>query len=164
MRKVICLVEEVFRGMKADEIVQIQASTFKPDFRLIPRHKEAEFYNGIIPKDKITYNTYPRSAPMLPIMKELIKRQHKAAGLPVTEEDLTIPLKYSNQGLFKTYRVCEEGEEPSVKGIDFSLGQVIAPRLYKTTAEIAAEAAVKEAAANEAAENEESSEKKAESI
>lgn len=104
----------------------MESSTYKMDYFLVPKHKEAEFCRQVEPpKEKILPNKmeYP------PLLKEILIRQMKASGGPVIEPKMK--LFYNKFGWTKTYRVAEDDEKPTEPEPVMGLGKPVAPRLYK---------------------------------
>ncbi|XP_016840117.1 uncharacterized protein LOC107980955 [Nasonia vitripennis] len=122
-RKVIALVEKTFRGIKQEKLVQMESATYKADYFLVPKHKEAEFSNTVTVKERI----FPREMEFPPLMKEFVIRQMKLEGIKNKEPKM--PIKYNDSGL-KTYRVAKEGETPTEPEPSIGLGTPASPSLY----------------------------------
>lgn len=104
----------------------MESSTYKTDYFLVPKHKEAEFcqVNTEVPKEKIM----PREMEYPPLLREILIRQMKAKGEPVKEPKMKL---YYNPYGMKTYRVAEEGETPTEPEPVMGLVNPIAPRLFE---------------------------------
>ncbi|KAL0099123.1 hypothetical protein PUN28_020281 [Cardiocondyla obscurior] len=107
-RHVMVLVEKVFRGLKSPRPIQMDSSTYKADFRLIPKDQEHLFLNNTkVQETKIL----PKTTDFPPLFSQIIKRQMKAKGVEISEEP-KLPLKYVQNS---TYKVAEKGETSTVK-------------------------------------------------
>ncbi|CAL1683088.1 unnamed protein product [Lasius platythorax] len=126
-RKVMVLVERVFRGHKNPKPVQLDAATYKADYMLIPKDQEHLYLeNAKLPEKRIL----PRTTDLPPLLSQIIMRQMKAKGDTVSEEPKLV-LKYNfDGGNVKNYRLAEEGESPTVK-LNFSLDKssILYPKL-----------------------------------
>ncbi|XP_050447995.1 28S ribosomal protein S34, mitochondrial-like [Cataglyphis hispanica] len=111
-RKVMVLVERVFRGHKNPKPVQLDSVTYKADYMLIPKDQEHLYLeNAKLPEKRIL----PRTTDLPPLLAQIIMRQMKAKGEKVSEEP-KLCLKYNFEGgSVKNYRLAEEGESPTVK-------------------------------------------------
>ncbi|OAD60738.1 hypothetical protein WN48_05300 [Eufriesea mexicana] len=119
-RKCIVLVEKTFRGKKCPYIVQMDGSTYKPDYMLIPKDQEANYINAT---EQFTERIMPRVTDLPPLLKEILIRNTNEK-----KDDLKLELKYSFLGM-KNYRVAEENETPTVN-IESGLGKPASPSLY----------------------------------
>ncbi|XP_060827274.1 uncharacterized protein LOC132913202 [Bombus pascuorum] len=117
-RKVMVLVEKVFRGQKSPILVQMDGATYKPDYVLIPKDQETKYTNETKVQE---LRIMPQTTDFPPLLKKmLIEKQ----GNP----DLKLKLVYSTLGI-KSYRVAEENETPTVE-IKVGLGNPVSPSLY----------------------------------
>ncbi|KYN40666.1 hypothetical protein ALC56_04975 [Trachymyrmex septentrionalis] len=111
-RKVMVLVEKVFRGNKHSKPVQLDSSTYKADYMLIPKDQEHIFLNNTKVVEK---RILPRTTDLPPLFSQLIINQMKAKGIAVSTEP-KLDLQYNLTATdVKNYRVAEEGETPTVK-------------------------------------------------
>lgn len=121
-------VENTFRGKKDPEPVIIYKTSYKADYRLIPKDEEAEYCKIVQEKSE---NDQPKIMPHTtdfpPLLKELIVRESKARGVP--NEDPKLDIVYSKTALATKYRVAQEGETPSYE-IPCGLGVPASPSLY----------------------------------
>ncbi|KAF5304053.1 hypothetical protein FQA39_LY01838 [Lamprigera yunnana] len=122
-RKVRALVEHTFRGRKHPELVNLFATTYKTDYKLIPKDKEAEYCKCDNPR--IVNKILPRTKEFPPILRELIIREMKAKGEEVVEPQLR--LIYAT-GQFSFHRVAEENEVPNVQ-LENKFGKAITSTL-----------------------------------
>lgn len=123
-RKVIVLVERVFRGQKSPILVQMDGRTYKPDFMLVPKDQEAKYINATeTPQLRIM----PRTTNFPPLLKEILIQEAQEQGKDVS--DIKLELIYSPLGI-KSYRIAEEGEAPTTE-IKVGLGQPASPSLYE---------------------------------
>lgn len=102
----MALTEKIFRGVKAEHLVQIDSISYKSDYLLIPKEEEHLLGAIVPPKEKIL----PKTMEFPPLVKELLQRQMKNQGIPVTEPRLNIKYNFNNK--FTTNRIAEEGETP----------------------------------------------------
>lgn len=110
-RKVMVLVERVFRGMKSPKPIQLDSASYKPDYVLISKDKEHLYLESDVKLSE--KRILPRTTNFSPLFAELIKQQMKAKGVAVDEEpQLTLRYNLTN---VKNYKVAEEGETPTVK-------------------------------------------------
>lgn len=111
-RKVIALVEKVFRGNRSSKPVQLDSSTYKADYVLVPKDQEHIFLNNTKVMEK---RILPRVTDFPPLFSQLIINQMKAKGIAVSAEP-KLNLRYNLAATdFKSYRVAEESETPTVK-------------------------------------------------
>ncbi|XP_076242033.1 mitochondrial ribosomal protein S34 [Calliopsis andreniformis] len=107
-RKVMVLVQKIFRGKTIETPVQIDSASYKADYVLIPKDQEAQYLNATgRPSCKIM----PRTVELPPLLKELVIRQAKQAGKSIEEPKLE--MRYNFSGI-KNYRIAKEGEMPTV--------------------------------------------------
>ncbi|KAK2586801.1 hypothetical protein KPH14_011826 [Odynerus spinipes] len=123
-RKVIALVERTFRGKTSIKPIQLDGSTYKTDYILIPKDEEDKYMQPDVESET---KILPRTMEFPPLLKKLIIQQKKAAALPV-EEDLKLAISYNLSG-FKRYRIAEEGEKPTIT-FSMGLGTPVSPSLY----------------------------------
>ncbi|XP_017884458.1 uncharacterized protein LOC108627640 [Ceratina calcarata] len=122
-RSVMVLVQQVFRGKTVPEPVQLDTTTYKPDYMLIPKDQEEKFLNSTeTPEERIL----PRTTDFPPLLKELLIRQARQQKQEI--KDLKLEIKYNLSGI-KNYRVAEEGETPTVN-VEMGLGEPASPSLY----------------------------------
>ncbi|EGI65411.1 PREDICTED: uncharacterized protein LOC105146111 [Acromyrmex echinatior] len=111
-RKVMVLVEKVFRGIKSSKPVQLDSSTYKADYMLIPKDQEHIFLNNTKVVEK---RIMPKTTELPPLFSHLIINQMKAKGIAVSTEP-KLNLRYNLTATdVKNYRVAEEDETPTVK-------------------------------------------------
>lgn len=131
-RKVMVLVERVFRGHKNPKPVQLDRVTYKADYALIPKDQEHLFLNNTkVPETRIL----PRTIDLPPLFSQMVIRQMKARGVESPVEP-KLNLRYNFEGgSIKNYRVAEEGETPNVR-LDYKVDEssVLFPKLEETAA------------------------------
>lgn len=120
-------VENTFRGKLDPEPVIIYKTSYKADYRLIPKDEEAEYCKIVQEKSANEQKIMPRTTDFPPLLKELIVRESKARGVP--NEDPKLDIVYCKVALAKKYRVAQEGETPSYE-IPCGLGKPASPSLY----------------------------------
>lgn len=118
-RKVVVLVERVFRGLKYPTPLQLCGSTYKSDYELVPKDKEYLYLNNTkVPEEK----TLPATTDLPPLLTQIIIRHMKAKGIELSEKP-QLPLCYNFTGAsVKKYRLAKEGETPTVK-LNFSVSE-----------------------------------------
>lgn len=91
---------------------------------MIPKDEEDKYtrYNK-----SLVMKVVPRTMDYPPLLKELIIRQRKAAGI-LDKEEPKMEIIYQMSGV-KRYRLAEEGETPTVNFV-ISLGTPDSPSLY----------------------------------
>ncbi|XP_071636878.1 small ribosomal subunit protein mS34 [Temnothorax longispinosus] len=131
-RKVMVLVERVFRGQKNPKPVQLDSATYKADYMLIPKDKEHLYLdNTKVPEMRIL----PKMTDLPPLFSQLVIRQMKAKGV-VAPAEPKLNLRYNFYGRsVKNYRLVEEGETPTVE-LNFRVDEssVLFPKPEKTAA------------------------------
>ncbi|XP_012218345.1 uncharacterized protein mRpS34 [Linepithema humile] len=130
-RKVMVLVERVFRGLKNPKPVQLDAVTYKADYMLIPKDQEHLYVlNTKVPEMKIL----PTETDFPPLLSQLIMQQMKAKDVAAPEVPKLF-LRYNLNGASeKSYRLAEKNETPTVK-LDFGLddSSVLCPKSEETS-------------------------------
>ncbi|XP_015590914.1 28S ribosomal protein S34, mitochondrial isoform X2 [Cephus cinctus] len=125
-RKVAALVQKTFRGITDKNLVQIDRSSYKADYILIPKDEE---YKYCQPPKETNPVILPRTVDFPPLLKELVLRDMKAAGTPVTEEPrLQLHYNITNSNI-KKYRPAKEGEKPDIE-FTMSMGKPTHSILY----------------------------------
>ncbi|GAB0100773.1 mitochondrial ribosomal protein S34 [Sergentomyia squamirostris] len=121
-RKVSVMVEKVHRGKMLPNPVNIMSTSYKADYRLIPKHEETEYCRKTTPT---TVRILPRFIDLPPLLREYVKDE-------TSEENPQMPLVINKSPGYKTYRLAEEGEKPTVDLV-MGLGTPANPRLYAET-------------------------------
>ncbi|XP_077290411.1 mitochondrial ribosomal protein S34 [Arctopsyche grandis] len=98
-RKVHVWVEKVFRGRKDPGLFQIESSSYKADYQLIPKDEEEKYttITQVLP-DK----TIPAFIEFPPLLKEIILLDHAQKGLPPPDLKLRLNLNRSRVNRYKT--------------------------------------------------------------
>jgi len=126
------LVERVFRGQKNPKPVQLDSSTYKADYMLIPKDQEHLYLDNMkVPEMRIL----PRTTDFPPLFLQIILSDMKAKGVTVSTEP-KLELRYNFIGAsLKNYRLAEEGETPTVK-LNFKLDEssILLPKPEETAA------------------------------
>lgn len=120
----VALIQNTFRG-KTCEPEQIDGVTYKADFILIPKDEEDKYTRHSKPFE---LKVVPRTMDYPPLLKEMIIRQKKEAGL-LNNEEPKMEIVYRWCGV-KRYRLAEEGETPTVNFV-IGLGKPDSPSLYE---------------------------------
>ncbi|XP_043477724.1 uncharacterized protein LOC122508438 [Leptopilina heterotoma] len=127
-RKVMALTEKIFRGVKAKGLVQLDSTSYKSDYLLIPKEEEHLLGAAVPAKEKIL----PKTMEFPPLVKELLLRQMKNQGKPITEPKLNI--KYNFKNKFTLNRIAEDGETPDFE-IKMTLQRRNDSKLYSNVKE-----------------------------
>nr|CAD7596660.1 unnamed protein product [Timema genevievae] len=126
-RKVRVLIERVFRGRKYPKPVGLYSVSYKADYRLLHKDEEAD-YCSFDPVEEKPERILPRTALFPPLFRELIVREMKARGEPLSKEPL-LEMRY-HKGPCTVARIAREGEVPTV-AVGPGLGIPASPQLYQ---------------------------------
>ncbi|KAK4880181.1 hypothetical protein RN001_008327 [Aquatica leii] len=110
VRKVKVWVEKTFRGRTFPEPIPMLGSTYKADYRLIPKDEVDDYCKCSTPR--IENKILPKTTTFPPILWELIVRGMKANKQPIIEPEL--PLVYT-QGRESYYRAAKDNENPNAE-------------------------------------------------
>ncbi|CAG9864343.1 unnamed protein product [Phyllotreta striolata] len=125
VRLVKVWMENTFRGVTYTEPLEIQNTSGKSDYRLIPKDEEEQYC-------KTTAKEYtkilPKTMEFPPLLKELLIRNQESKGR--TSEEPKLEIFYNQTSLKKTYRVAKDGEKPTVE-LSTGLGTPISSAYYK---------------------------------
>ncbi|XP_068618795.1 uncharacterized protein mRpS34 [Battus philenor] len=127
-RRVRVWVEKTFRGRKLDNLTEIYQTSYKPDYKLIPKHEEAQLVDSIKSQHYFPDVILPRTIEMPPLMKKFIVKDHENKGMEVLEE-YVMPLSY-NKSPNRVYKIAEGNEKPTIK-FTMGLGKPASPSLYE---------------------------------
>lgn len=122
MRKVKVLVEKTFRGVTNPKPVCIESTSYKTDYRLIPKDEEQRYFQ--YKPSVINETVFPRTMVFPPLMREVLIREMKIKGDTVVEPVMDIA--YND----KKRRIAKEGERPTIE-FKMDLGKPAALSLYK---------------------------------
>ncbi|XP_012271945.1 uncharacterized protein LOC105695174 [Orussus abietinus] len=122
-RKVTVLVQETFRGKTLEKPVQMESTTYKDDYVLVPKDQEEEFCKPVPPRPMTILS---RTAEFPPLLKELLMRQIKVKDTSSEEVRLPVVLNLASGNM---YRMAEEGETPTEE-VTWKLGKPASPSLY----------------------------------
>lgn len=126
------LVERVFRGLKNPKPVQMDSTTYKADYMLVPKDQEHLYVsNTKVPEMKIL----PRETDFPPLLSQFIMRNQAKAKDVVASEIPKLTLRYNFNGAsLKNYRLAKENETPTVK-LNFGLDEssILFPKSEETT-------------------------------
>lgn len=98
--------------------IEIMGTSYKADYKLIPKHEEAEYCRKSSPRQE---KILPRFIDAPPLLREYLKEE-------TGQENPQIPLIINKYG-YKNYRLAEEDETPNVQ-LKMGLGTPVNPRLY----------------------------------
>ncbi|KAJ8953990.1 hypothetical protein NQ314_007183 [Rhamnusium bicolor] len=124
--EVVSVDKKTFRGKPFPRPIVIESSSYKTDYRLIPKVEEEKYCKRIEEKD---VRIFPRTFEFPPIMKELILREMKEKGEKLTEVP-PLEIVYSKCSKKTKYRIAKDGEEPNVE-IVMGFGTPVSPSLYE---------------------------------
>ncbi|XP_032673024.1 uncharacterized protein LOC116844948 [Odontomachus brunneus] len=112
-RKVVVLVERVFRGLKNPYPSQLYGATYKADYMLIPKDQEHLYLQSTVPPPE--KKILPKTGEFPPLYLQLLLRQMKVKDIPEQEQP-KLPIKYNITNMdIKNYKIAEEGETPTMK-------------------------------------------------
>ncbi|XP_059614012.1 small ribosomal subunit protein mS34 [Phlebotomus argentipes] len=120
-RKVSVTVEKTHRGKLLAKPLKIMATSYKSDYKLIPKHEEENYCRMPILRE---VKVFPRTIDLPPLLREFVKDE-------TGQENPQIPLILNGKG-YKCYRMAEEGEKPTVD-VGMGLGVPANPRLYENS-------------------------------
>nr|XP_018902954.1 PREDICTED: 28S ribosomal protein S34, mitochondrial [Bemisia tabaci] len=110
-RKVAVWAENVFRGNRYPDLVQIMRVTRKHDFQLVPKEDEDRLYELAKVKRK-TPNVVPNKRCVPPLLKELLLREAVAESKKIEEPELKLNLRKS-----KNNDAREDPTLPATEGL-----------------------------------------------
>lgn len=82
-RRVRIWVEKTFRGRKLPNLTEIYRTSYKPDYKLIPKNEEAKLLNAVGLHE--TQEILPNRIEMPALMKKFIIKDHENKGLEVSK-------------------------------------------------------------------------------
>ncbi|KPI97443.1 28S ribosomal protein S34, mitochondrial [Papilio xuthus] len=127
-RRVRVWVEKTFRGKKLEKLTEIYRTSYKPDYKLIPKHEEANLLKSIKDVHDFPDVILPRTIEMPPLMKKFIMKDHENKGMENLKE-YVMPLSY-NSSPNRVARIAEGDEKPTVQ-FTMGLGKPASPSLYE---------------------------------
>lgn len=83
-RRVRVWVEKTFRGKKLPQLTEIYRTSYKPDYKLIPKNEEAKLLAAIDKVHDCQDVILPTSIEMPVLMKKFIIKDHEKKGLEVS--------------------------------------------------------------------------------
>ncbi|XP_076757616.1 mitochondrial ribosomal protein S34 [Xylocopa sonorina] len=122
-RQVMALVQKTFRGKTLSEPFQIDSTSCKTDYMLVPKDEEAKYLNST---EQPAIRIMPQTTDFPPLLKLILTRNMKLENQEVP--DLKLKLVYNLSG-FKSYKIAEEGETPT-ETVSVKLGKPASPSLY----------------------------------
>nr|CAI5826003.1 unnamed protein product [Callosobruchus analis] len=125
VRKVRALVEKTFRGNTYPKPILIESSSYKADYKLIPKDEEEQYCKKSV--RATVEHILPRTMEFPPLLKELLIREAEAKGEKIKEPKLEVV--YNKRSIKTAYRVAKEGEIPTLE-IAVGLGKPVSPNLY----------------------------------
>lgn len=119
IRKVKITVEKVFRGRKSPKPVEILSTSYKADYRLIPKEQEKEYCTV----DAVhTGNVLPNELDFPPLLREFIIKE---TGNP--NPQLSLKIRKGRENIAK---LADANEKPNVE-VFLGVGKSDKPTLYK---------------------------------
>lgn len=82
-RRVRVWVEKTFRGRKLPNLTEIYRTSYKPDYKLVPKNEEAKLLASVTKEHNFPDVILPRTIEMPPLMKQFIVKDHEKKGLEV---------------------------------------------------------------------------------
>ncbi|XP_026731158.1 uncharacterized protein LOC113496197 [Trichoplusia ni] len=125
-RRVRIWVEKTFRGRKLPNLTEIYRTSYKPDYKLIPKNEEAKLLNAVGLHE--TQEILPNRIEMPALMKKFIIKDHENKGLEIVS-DFTMPISY-NHSPNRVKRIAKDNEKPTVQ-FTMGLGKPASPSLYE---------------------------------
>ncbi|CAB3251454.1 unnamed protein product [Arctia plantaginis] len=127
-RRVRVWVEKTFRGKKLPNITEIYRTSYKPDYKLIPKNEEAKLLATVDKVHDYSNVVLPKIIEMPPLMKKFITKDHEKKGLEIMT-DFTMPIRY-NRSPNRVKRIAKGDEKPTVQ-FSMGLGTPASPSLYE---------------------------------
>lgn len=112
-------VEKTFRGRTLPKLVEIYSTSYKPDYQLVPKNKEAEV---CLPWKEPDFRILPRHIEFPPLFREFIVKETGQQN-----PQLKVKIKLNRE---KLVRIAKDGEMPNVD-LGMGLGKPASPNLYK---------------------------------
>ncbi|XP_014243151.1 uncharacterized protein LOC106663092 [Cimex lectularius] len=110
-RKIWAYVEKVFRGRKYPKVVELYSSTYKADYRLVPRCEEQALLDRVA-ACKVEERILPKTIQFPPLLEYFLMEEKKSQGQPVVLPQLELKIK---PGRDRVYRKAEDNESPTVE-------------------------------------------------
>lgn len=83
-RRVRVWVEKTFRGRKLPNVTEIYRTSYKPDYKLIPKNEEVKILSAASDVSSQSQMILPNNIEMPPLMKKFIVKDHEKKGLEVS--------------------------------------------------------------------------------
>ncbi|CAH2039690.1 unnamed protein product, partial [Iphiclides podalirius] len=127
-RRVRIWVEKTFRGRKLEKLTEIYRTSYKPDYKLIPKHEEEKLLELAETKQQSSDIVLPRTIEMPPLMKKFIIKDHEKKGMEILKE-YVMPLSY-NFSPNRVHKIAEGDEKPTIQ-FTMGLGKPASSSLYE---------------------------------
>ncbi|XP_021181492.3 uncharacterized protein LOC110370087 [Helicoverpa armigera] len=127
-RRVRIWVEKTFRGRKLPNLTEIYRTSYKPDYKLIPKNEEAKLLASVEKVHDYPEVILPSRYEMPPLMKKFIITDHANKGLEVMT-DFTMPISYKHSAN-RVKRIAKGDEKPTAP-FKMGLGTPVSPSLYE---------------------------------
>ncbi|XP_059054089.1 uncharacterized protein LOC131848298 [Achroia grisella] len=127
-RRVRIWVEKTFRGKKLPNLTEIYRTSYKPDYKLIPKDEEEILFASVDKVQKPSEVILPNTIEMPPLMRKFIVKDHEKKGLEPMKEFI-IPISYQHSPN-RVQRIAKPGEKPTLV-FTMGLGKPASPSLYE---------------------------------
>ncbi|XP_075978594.1 mitochondrial ribosomal protein S34 [Anticarsia gemmatalis] len=127
-RRVRVWVEKTFRGKPLPKLTEIYRTSYKTDYKLIPKNEEAKLLASVNNVHNHPEVILPNSVEMPPLMKKFIIKDHENKGLEIVT-DFTMPISY-NHSPNRVKRIAKGDEKPTAQ-FSMGLGTPASPGLYE---------------------------------
>ncbi|XP_055913331.1 uncharacterized protein LOC129946970 [Eupeodes corollae] len=118
-RKVRVTIERTFRGVTQPKPVVIYSTTYKADYRLIPKDEEAEYCKSAVQQKEMIL---PNEIEFPPLLREFVREE--------TGNENPMMKVHFKKNINKLARLAEPGEKPNIE-ISMGLGKPVSPKLYE---------------------------------
>ena len=98
--------------------VELFSASYKPDYRLLAKHEEAEYCQYTEREDRIV----PETIELPPLLRQFVANE---TSNPNPRAKIYWQFDHNN-----IYRLPKEGEKPNIE-ITMGLGKPVSPNLYK---------------------------------
>ncbi|KAI5697643.1 28S ribosomal protein S34, mitochondrial [Diaphorina citri] len=133
-RKVMVYVASVFRGVLEPEVQEIFATSYKPDYRLIPKHEEQEWLRRTGKGEKKIQYIDPW-VDMPPLLKKVVARDLELENK--TPEPNSFRMKVSFLETCNNLKREADENHPADIKIESFFGTPLSPELYEIKPEVA---------------------------
>ncbi|KAL1451499.1 hypothetical protein WDU94_005870 [Cyamophila willieti] len=132
-RKVIVFVASVFRGHMDPGVHEIFSTSYKPDYRLVPKHEEQDWIRRTEECER-KINYIDPYIDMPPLLKKVVARDLELANQSATPDKFKLPLQV-HTGYNNTTRLADESHPANIK-LESFFGTPLSPELYQISDEV----------------------------